>query len=172
MSGALLTAYGFDGTSYSYALGDFTSFSLVRSIHGTALAFSTADLAFLGSNYRVAETPDLDADLAFDAAYSYSTFQSGLNPISSNIRSADFSGSAYTDFIRIAPAPIPEPATWGLLILGFGGVAPSCATAAGGGAARRDGGRAVSPQARGSRRRFHKIGEAAASESREHPHSR
>lgn len=122
LTGGLLTAFGFDGTSYSYDLAGFTSFSLVRSISGTSLSFSTADISFEGTSYHFGETPDLGADLSLDAAYHYSTFQSGLNPTSSNIRSADFDGSAYTDFIHIMPAPVPEPATWGLLILGFGGI--------------------------------------------------
>jgi hypothetical protein len=122
LTGGLLTAYGFDGTSYSYDLGSFTAFSFVRSTHGTTFSFSTADISFTGSNYRFGQTPDLGADLALDAAYSYSTLQSGLMPISSNIQTVDFSGSAYTDRIAIAPAPIPEPAAWGLLILGFGGI--------------------------------------------------
>lgn len=126
LTGAVLTAFGNDGTSYDYALDSFTSFSLVRSTHGTTFSFSTADINFTGSNYRLGQTPDLGANLALDAPYLYSTFQSGLNPVSSNIRSADFNGSAYTDVIRIEGAPIaavvPEPATWGLLILGFGGV--------------------------------------------------
>jgi hypothetical protein len=122
LTGGLLTAYGFDGTSYSYDLGSFTSFSFVRSAHGTAFSFSTADISFEGSNYRFGQTPDLGADLALDAAYNYSTVQSGLMPISSNIQTVDFSGSAYTDSIAIAAAPIPEPAAWGLLIVGFGSV--------------------------------------------------
>ena len=125
LTGAVLTAFGNDGTSYNYALDDFTSFSLVRSTHGTAFSFSTADIGFTGSNYRFGMTPDLGANLGLDAPYFYSTLQSGLNPVSSNIHSADFNGSAYTDLIRIEGAPVavvPEPATWGLLILGFGGI--------------------------------------------------
>jgi hypothetical protein len=122
LTGGLLTAFGFDGTSYSYDLGSFTSFNLVRSEHGTSLSFSTADISFTGTNYRFGQAPDLGADLDLDAAYSYSTFQSGLNPMSSNINTNDFTGSAYTDVIQIAAAPIPEPSTWGLLIIGLGSV--------------------------------------------------
>ena len=123
LTGGLLTAFGFDGTSYSYTLDNLTAFSVVRSTRGTTFSFSTADISFVGSNYRFGQTPDLGADLDLDAAYSYSTFQSGgLLPISSTIHTVDFTGSAYTDIIRIMPAPVPEPSTWGLLILGFGGI--------------------------------------------------
>jgi hypothetical protein len=126
VTGGLLTAFGFDGTSYSYNLNSLTSFSLTRSVLGTIFSFTTADISFVATTYRPGQPHDLGADLDLDAAYSYSTFQSGLNPMSSTISTNDFTGSAYTDIIKInatpALAPIPEPATWGLLILGFGGV--------------------------------------------------
>jgi hypothetical protein len=122
LTSALLTAFGNDGTNYSYALDDFTSFSVVRSINGTSLDFSTLDIGFAGTNFSFQHDFDLGANFALDAPYFYSTFQSGLNPISSNIRSADFNGSAYTDLISIAQAPIPEPSVWSMMILGFLGM--------------------------------------------------
>jgi len=126
LTGGLLTAYGFDGTNYSYNLDDLTSFSLTRSVLGTIFSFTTADISFVATTYRFGQPHDFGEDLDLDAAYSYSTFQSGLLPMSSTIATNDFTGSAYTDIIKITPsaatAPIPEPATWGLLILGLGGV--------------------------------------------------
>jgi hypothetical protein len=120
--GGALTAFGFDGTNYSYALDDFNSFSLTRSPHGTTFSFTTDDISFVASNYRLGQAPDLGSDLSLSAAYNYSTQQSGLPPISSSIQTVDFNGSAYTDRITIVGAPIPETGTWALLILGFGGV--------------------------------------------------
>jgi hypothetical protein len=122
VTSVLLTAYGNDGTSYSYTLDSFTGFTLYRSFYGTALSFSTAGIGFAGSTYNPNRALDFGVDLSVDALYFDSTWQSGLNPVSSNIHTPDFSGSAYTNFMSIAPAPVPEPSTWALLILGFGGI--------------------------------------------------
>lgn len=79
--------------------------------NGTAFSFTFGDDAgenLNGENFFVAMT---------DAAQS--------------IRSISFSGSAFTDIrqIRVGPnaavAAVPEPATWAMMLLGFGGVGMS-----------------------------------------------
>jgi len=108
-----------NGATFNYALTDVTSFSITRTTHGTLFQLTAPGFLISQGNANPMLNRAIDQDTSFDTAYFYGHPDVG---VSGQLTTPDLWGSPYTDAIIIERAPIPEPATWGLLILGFGGV--------------------------------------------------
>lgn len=128
-----LRQFGGPDDVFTVVLTDFTSFKLSRNALGTGFNFDspggrTAPWPNLGLGplYIGQGSPfgiDIGGNFDLDAPYSRNDAGGPATFIShTNVFVGSFVADTYGEILTIAPAPVPEPAGWGLLILGFFGL--------------------------------------------------
>jgi hypothetical protein len=106
--------FAWQGLNFSRDLTTATHFSLTRGPEGFSFEISSADFVFSGWNTRPGAPGPFSLDTAFVGSgrgityvYRDATYTSGGT-------------EPFTD--RLTPIGVPEPGTWTMMIVGFGGI--------------------------------------------------